>query len=949
VSHSLTALRSVVERFSRVVGFPSADRVPPLGLMMLVASVGASAPLAAAQSALVLPEGWSSADAPAPKTINATLRSDFPAYDLCWAPHRNEAKLRLASSFMAGFEGPERLYVLHVADLLPRWEPLDTGALVDMNGATIDRNVLRNNRTNYERDVSQAIADVMRIIRRSRPEARMTMTLFQPIGRPEYVIVRYPEAIAEFSALVPAPAGPMRADSANRRNDALAESFGESIADWAEDNGVPLVMFNDGPATYPLDRQPINLWESFTLVAPDGSTMFSAPDSWNGDGVTFDGQAPSIPTDQQLTPPEPPAGSDPSDGGDGSPKGLDDDTADVPTDLRSKDDLPSRYDDDGASAGWRPYVPSNPGNSGGALGNMTGHFGHDGAMAGTTPDPGGDGDDPTDPPADDPPADDDPAPSDPDDDNGDSSGDDGGAAVGRVLQPGGGFTSSDSPLTTRVGVPGDAGYDAKAIARWNAVPYQDITGPFNVGVVAFHINGIDRVEFMLDGGDPIVVEEMSHNPRTDTWEYWATIDPSVIGEDGMVEVRAVAWPEGAGEARVLEGLDLYAAPSGQPRRADVYVSATRGDDATADGTPEKPFRTLWAAMKRYGGGADISGLTLRLEAGEYGFGGDSHPRPVTTDGWVTIAPAPGVAKEDVVISGGGRFRVKHLAVRDVMLDLSDGGSIGNFPTYSPSIWFDNVTAIGPGAGVGTTVSRWQGWSGLYYTDCEFSDFRDGTQGATIARNVTLRNLGSDAFGDSRLVVNGEVYGISVPPGRDYHPDVFQFSGTGTTRDNTIVYGLYARDIGAQGLFADDLTNIDNTAFVNVLIEQKAGGGYKSQWDVEADHLLLWHVSILNQSFAWRGGSRDDLSVRGCIFQKSEGVVSGPDWALRSNHFIDATSYGANTFGDDVSTGSISGGGGGGNIGQYVPLERIDDPVIPIDVQNTERTLPTAVGAYGQAP
>src|SRR6185295_19403114 len=66
-----------------------------------------------------------------------------------------------------------------------------------------------------------------------------------------------------------------------------------------------------------------------------------------------------------------------------------------------------------------------------------------------------------------------------------------------TLPSGQGFAGATSqPATVGTG----AGSNCMAIARWDVVPMQTVSSPMPIGVVAFHINGIDRVEFSLNGG-----------------------------------------------------------------------------------------------------------------------------------------------------------------------------------------------------------------------------------------------------------------------------------------------------------------------------------------------------------------------------------------------------------------------------------------------------------------
>ena len=88
-----------------------------------------------------------------------------------------------------------------------------------------------------------------------------------------------------------------------------------------------------------------------------------------------------------------------------------------------------------------------------------------------------------------------------------------------ILRLGSGFTGPTLEPGP-VGTPGEEGYDAKAISRWDVVPYQVFGGTFEIGVVAFHMIGIDRVEFSVEGGPWQAVNEMALNPRTGIKEYW---------------------------------------------------------------------------------------------------------------------------------------------------------------------------------------------------------------------------------------------------------------------------------------------------------------------------------------------------------------------------------------------------------------------------------------------
>src|SRR5690606_33897979 len=140
---------------------------------------------------------------------------------------------------------------------------------------------------------------------------------------------------------------------------------------------------------------------------------------------------------------------------------------------------------------------------------------------------------------------------------------------------------------------------------------------FQIGVVAFHQNGIDRVEFSVDGGPWQPVYDMTENPRTGIWEFTANLDVSQYRE-GPIEVRAVAYPV-AGVPRVLAGphtnapingqnsMFLFADPNGDWSPSRLYVSAS-GSDANP-GTQAAPKRTIKNALDAATDGAEIIIMT----------------------------------------------------------------------------------------------------------------------------------------------------------------------------------------------------------------------------------------------------------------------------------------------------------------------------------------------------
>lgn len=478
------------------------------------------------------------------------------------------------------------------------------------------------------------------------------------------------------------------------------------------------------------------------------------------------------------------------------------------------------------------------------------------------------------------------------------------------LVPGDGWDGpTDDP--DPVGNESMPGWDAKAIARWDVVPYQTFDEEFHIGVVAFHINGIDRVEFSVDGGPWVSVEEMQLNPRTDVWEYTAVLHPEYFDEDGLVEVRAIVWPEGAGVPRVLGGefiadsadsgehsLFAWSNASGSLPSAEVWCSPT-GSDESGDGSQGNPFRNPYKALQSVGNrDGSAGGTTCYLEEGSYSWGPYAYPRFDTENRWATIAAAPGADKSKVVLDASGSSGMRTHLMRVANCTITVALTTASQPP--PSIWFDNCDIVGPGRYDDFQVVLAQSWLAVYFTDCSTTDVTNAYDSATLARNVSAERLGSDAFSRSRMVVNATVNDIDAG-GTSYHPDLFQISGSSETIwDNILLYNVFGTNINAQGLFADDVAEVNNIAFVNVCAHITAPV-MKSQWkDVSSNHLLLWHTTLVNQPFVWRAGATRNLSVLGGVWQKVEGTIQSD--GFRNNHYIESDSYAAITPGTDITIG-----------------------------------------------
>ena len=539
--------------------------------------------------------------------------------------------------------------------------------------------------------------------------------------------------------------------------------------------------------------------------------------------------------------------------------------------------------------------------------------------------------------------------------NGDNNNNDGGNddlpgnPSGTQLLPGNGWNGpTDQPEA--VGNNADAGFSAKAIARWDVVPKQIFDGTFEVGIVAFHINGIDRVDFAVNGGEWESIHRMSLNPRTGVWEYWVTLDASDFN-DGEIELRAIAYPKDAGQPRLLAGEMNESTQSNSEHSLTLFANANGtqthvrwcdgrvGSDANGDGSQGNPFRTIHRAMLDVQQDTgSVGGAHILLNEGTYNWS-RSQGGTLLYDRWATIEPSPGTSPNSVILTGGSGLKASYIHLKRIH---PERGFFISTPTGfgDRHLWFDSGKLRGFHQYDGETSPYLaQNWTSVYMTNSLITGYSTAAQGAMLVRSVEAINLQSDAFGDSRMVLNSFVDGIDAS-NTDYHPDVYQFSGRDTNRDNTIVYGLCALNAGSQGIFADDLARVDNSAFVNILIE---GTTHFSQWkDVATNHLIFWHIT-LDQPFHWRTDQLNNVSVRGSVFQSMHGFdhINGAD--LAHNFFeggdagftdhTDSDAGFADRDGDDYTPGANS------------PLrDAVTETSVPTDMLGTERPNQCNIGA-----
>lgn len=343
------------------------------------------------------------------------------------------------------------------------------------------------------------------------------------------------------------------------------------------------------------------------------------------------------------------------------------------------------------------------------------------------------------------------------------------------LVPGSGFSGATS-------VPGKIGdRHESVIAHWNVVPEQTVQDGFTVGVIAHHLDGMDRVEISANGGPWVRIDEPTINPRTKCEEYWAKLD--LDGKSGPIQFRAIAYP--------LKGKPVLVTPLG--------ASYSMQD------------LTLYS-------GAFV-GAILELDAGEQRLSRKDLP----DKGWLIVRPKPGVAREDVILTGesenwrDGRLKLENLTLKCPSGNNTMRGQYqGSNATVGQHVWFDNCRIIGNGPKNTTSWLAFM-WETATYTDCEISHVQNVFHAyrsiKSLVRNVHVHNTYEDVFRCNGLFVNVKIENLSREPmveakglegSKRPHPDVWQ----ATSINNMIAQDITAtNNVNAQGFFPHNVTNV----------------------------------------------------------------------------------------------------------------------------------------------
>lgn len=455
-----------------------------------------------------------------------------------------------------------------------------------------------------------------------------------------------------------------------------------------------------------------------------------------------------------------------------------------------------------------------------------------------------------------------------DDDTGDYIGSESDALI--ALVAGKEFTG-DTPTPPPQGNIEDPGYDAEAIARWDVVPYQTIAGNFAVGILAFHMNGIDRVEISIEGGPWAAIDTMLTNPRTGVREYVAEIrgDDAMLAADEEIELRAIAYPAGSGTPRLLTPLFLYVNNQGSLTGPRLFV-ASSGNDSTGDGTESNPFATIQKALNTCNSNLPIyeAATIVLTEAGRYDI--DSPAQRVANDRWITIEPDPALERDQVVIAAGStgdliRPKTRRLRFHGISLDFSDMYQM--YKEDNDQQWYDNARwyqSLGweyspPGS---VAPVRNTDFSGVFVTDSLAEDILYGFVRCNYVRGCHAEKISGDVYQNSLMVVQSTANNVDGTV-LSHHTDILQYFGQ---HENLIAYNVNSSlTADTQNFFLDHAdSSFTNCAFVNIAVQNTQSDPPFSQLNSANDHVLFYHISNPGQRFVMR----DDFSGSGKFTAKN---------------------------------------------------------------------------------
>lgn len=354
------------------------------------------------------------------------------------------------------------------------------------------------------------------------------------------------------------------------------------------------------------------------------------------------------------------------------------------------------------------------------------------------------------------------------------------------LVPGSGWTGATN-IPSPNGSPGQYGYDANVIAHWDHVPYQDAEGTINIGLLAYHLSGIQKVSFSVNNGPWIDVTSSSFNPETGIDEYWVVINESLFPSNfaGNVEVRAIAYPN-VGTPKVLQGTSVIRHDSSMIVSVDrantlsdnvAYVTVT-GNDGNNCLTLATACRTIIRAMNAVAIAGNLDGAEVRLGEGTWTLPSSSGFSTPTR--FFTLTSIAGTNRDNIIInsyasgSPTSKYRLSRLSlIRGAGFYYPIGEIwIDNSKIYKPTPWLVSDGAYEAGDMLGYASPTGGNEYHAYYTDIYINNTGHGPSNLILGRNIIAENTNDGHASGTQTLINYWIYNVlQLPPA---HADYYQF-------------------------------------------------------------------------------------------------------------------------------------------------------------------------------
>jgi len=303
------------------------------------------------------------------------------------------------------------------------------------------------------------------------------------------------------------------------------------------------------------------------------------------------------------------------------------------------------------------------------------------------------------------------------------------------------------------------GEGESVIALWSLPVHAELRAeePI-VGLVAYHLNGIEKVEFLLNGKVVATAQKETRDPVTGEIEFVGRLEGLDLKSGQDLTLTARAYPRG-GKGRVTDIPERLFHVADPASAKQLRVDPTGGSDEAGDGSADKPVRTIAKAVA-----LATSGDEILLGDGAYDLMLEKDRK---FKRFVTIRPAPDAEPRIVKV---GNPRCGMLKFDGLWFDWHDNNSSTIFGAYSvPHYWFRNCRFIGRKGRFDNYTRCLKFWgksTNVTVEGCTFQylDVAIASPSDSIIRGNMVRDMTSDAFdyGGRTLLTGNTVTGLRAP-------------------------------------------------------------------------------------------------------------------------------------------------------------------------------------------